>query len=300
MRLVETNDNVRGMAIAAPPSELFGYEILGTLGQGAESTIYAASHPQTRQLCALKHVVAHNDKEHRFVEQLKSEFEVGSKVAHPGLRKSLDLKVKTTGWLSKTSEAALVLELFDGVPLDRELPPTLVDQVDCFVQTAHALHALHAHGFVHCDLKPANILVGAGGVTKVIDLGQACAVGTKKPRIQGTPDFIAPEQVKCEPCTVRTDVFNFGATLYWCLAGEKLPTLFTACGKKENSFLVNDRIRSPHDIRPASVPENLSNVVMDCVRIKQEKRPADMAEVARRLEVIQFSLTRGGRVAVAV
>src|SRR5438034_5617019 len=45
--------------------------------------------------------------------------------------------------------------------------------------------------------------------SKVIDLGQACAVGTKKQRIQGTPDFIAPEQVKCEAVTPRTDVFNF-------------------------------------------------------------------------------------------
>jgi serine/threonine-protein kinase len=280
------------------PAEIFGYEILGVLGEGAGSTIYAASHPQTRQLCALKHVLARNEKELRFVEQLKAEYEVGSKVAHPGLRKSLDLKVKSS-WLSKSAEAVLVLELFDGVPLDRELPATLAEQVDCFVQTAAALHALHGQGFVHCDLKPANILVGAGGATKVIDLGQACAIGAKKPRIQGTPDFIAPEQVKCEPCTVRTDVYNFGATLYWCLSGEKLPTLFTA-GKGENSFLVNDRIRSPHEIRPAGVPENLSNLVMDCVRIRAEKRPADMGEVVRRLEVIQFAIARGGRMAVAV
>jgi serine/threonine-protein kinase len=271
------------------PETLFGYEILGRLGQGAGSTIYAASHPQTRQLCAVKHVVATTGKEQRFIDQLKAEFDVGSKVGHPGLRKSLDLKLKSS-WLGKASEALLVLELFDGTPLDRQLPPGLGALVDGFVQAAHALNALHHQGYVHCDLKPANILVGAGGVTKVIDLGQACAVGTKKPRIQGTPDFIAPEQVKCEPCTVRTDVFNFGATLYWCLSGEKLPTLFT-CGKGENSFLVNDRIRTPRDVRP-SVPENLSKLVMDCVRIKQEKRPADMADVARRLEVIQFGMTR--------
>ena len=90
--------------------------------------------------------------------------------------------------------------------------------------------------------------------------------------------------------TARTDVFNFGASLYWCLSGEKLPTLFT-CGKGENSFLVDDRIRTPREIKP-SVPENLSNLVMDCVKIKAEKRPTDMAEVARRLEVMRFSLER--------
>jgi serine/threonine protein kinase len=271
------------------PDDLFGYEVLDAMGQGAGSTIYAVSHPQTHQICALKHVVVRTEKEQRFVEQLRAEFEVGQKVNHPALRKSLDLKVKSN-WRGKVSEAALVMELVDGVPLDEECPRGLLGILDCFIQVAEGLGALHGLGYVHCDLKPANILVNAAGETKVIDLGQACATGTKKERIQGTPDFIAPEQVKLEPVTARTDVFNFGASLYFCLSGEKLPTLFT-CGKGENSFLVDNRIRTPHEIKP-EVPENLSNLVMDCVKIKAEKRPGDMAEVARRLEVMRFGLSR--------
>jgi serine/threonine-protein kinase len=290
-------DSLGGDGAGGPmPGALFGYEILGRLGNGAGSAIFAASHPQTRQICALKHVVVKTDKDQRFVEQLRAEFEVGQKVNHPGLRKSIDLKVKAN-WLGKASEAALVMELVDGVPLDQELPHGLPALVDCFRQAAHALHALHSLGYVHCDLKPGNILAGARGATKVIDLGQACKVGTVKERIQGTPDFIAPEQVKREPVTVRTDVYNFGATLYWCLSGEKLPTLFTLA-KGENSFLVNDRIRTPREIRP-DIPENVSNLVMDCVNIKSEKRPQDMADVARRLEVIRFALGRR-KLAVAV
>lgn len=285
--------NSPGMGV---PASLFGYDVIEVIGQGAGSTIYAASHPETRQICALKHVVIKAEKDLRFVEQLKAEFEVGQKVGHPGLRKSLDLHVKST-WLGKVSEAALVMEWVDGAPLDRELPPNVPAMLDCFIQAAEALGALHALGYCHCDLKPANILVSAGGRTKVIDLGQASPVGTKKQRIQGTPDFIAPEQVKCLPVTPRTDVFNLGATMYWCLSGEKLPTLFTA-GQGENSFLVNDRIPTPHEVRPR-VPENWSNVVMECVRIKPERRPADMAEVARRLEVVRFGLERARR-AVAV
>src|SRR5437879_5225977 len=81
------------------PRALFGYEILGVLGEGAGSIIYAASHPETRQICALKHVVVKVEKE-RFIEQLRAEFEVGQKVRHPGLRKSLDLKVKAN-WRGK-------------------------------------------------------------------------------------------------------------------------------------------------------------------------------------------------------
>lgn len=279
-------DECRGEKMA----QLFGYEVVDTLGQGAGSTIYAVSHPQTRQLCALKHVLVQNEKEQRFIEQLRAEFEVGQKVNHPGLRKCLDLKLKSN-WLGKVSEAALVMELVDGVPLDVECPGSILGILDCFIQAANGLHALHALGYVHCDLKPANILVSAAdGQTKIIDLGQACSTGTKKERIQGTPDYIAPEQVKREPVSPRTDVYNLGATLYTCLSGEKLPTLFT-CGKGDNSFLVNDRIRSPHEIK-CNVPENLSNLVMECVKIKPERRPTDMAEVARRLDVIRFGLER--------
>src|SRR5438309_1276541 len=81
--------------------------------------------------------------------------------------------------------------------------------------------------YVVSDLKTNNILVGPDGKVKVIDFGQACKTGTCKERIQGTPDYIAPEQVKREAVTFRTDVFNFGATMYWTVTGQKIPTLFT-------------------------------------------------------------------------
>jgi serine/threonine-protein kinase len=113
---------------------------------------------------------------------------------------------------------------------------------------------------------------------------------TVKQRIQGTPDFISPEQVKCEPVTARTDIFNFGATLYWALTGKKLPTLFNI-GKGENSFILDQTIPSPVEQNPA-VPIPLSNLVMECVRTNPAKRPADMAELSRRLELMEMSLTR--------
>jgi serine/threonine-protein kinase len=296
MRMAQMFNSEETHTSSPVPAELFGYEVLGVIGHGAGSTIYAASHPQTRQICALKHVVVRREKDVRFVEQLRAEFEVGQRVNHPVLRKCIEIKQKTT-WMGKPTEALLVMELFDGTPLDQRCPTELLAVVDCFVQVAQGLHALHHLGYLHCDLKPANILLSGTGEVKVIDLGQACLAGAKKPRIQGTPDFIAPEQVKCEPVTVRTDVFNLGATMYFCLTGKKLPTLFTV-GKGENSFLVDGQIPSPHEVNPL-VPENLSNLIMECVRTRASKRPADMGELTRRLEVIRFGLERhGARVAV--
>jgi len=280
------------------PKSLFDYQVLGHIGDGAGSTIYVVSHPTTKQLYALKHVVRKSDKDDRFIEQLETEFEVGSKVNSPGLRRSIDFKVNRT-MLRRATDAALILELFDGVSLESHIPRHLVDIVDTFIQTAQALTALHNLGYVHCDLKPNNILRdNATRNVKVIDLGQAAKIGTVKTRIQGTPDYIAPEQVKCQPVTIKTDVFNFGATMYFTLCGKKLPTLFTI-KKGDNSFLVDSKIDTPRDLNPL-LPEPLSNMVMECVRTNPAKRPEDMADLTRRLEVIEHTLRRDAQKRAAV
>lgn len=271
------------------PAQLFGYDVIDFVGEGAASTIYAVSHPETHQLYALKHVVRKTDKCARFFEQLENEYEVGRQISHPNLRKVIDYKMQR-GLLLKVNEAALIMELFDGLPLEMSLPGRISEILRCFIETAKALDAMHNAGFVHCDLKPNNILLSPAGDVKVIDLGQACRLGTAKKRIQGTPDFIAPEQVKLKPVSRPTDVFNFGASLYWALTSRKLPTLFTL-RKGDNSFLVDDTLATPTSINPA-VPESLSNFVMECVRTNPTKRPSDMGEVINRLEIIHHAVSK--------
>jgi serine/threonine protein kinase len=276
-------------ALDTTPKKLFGYDVIDFIGEGAGSMIYAVNRPESGQVYALKHVVRKTDKDVRFIEQLENEFEVSQKFSHPGLRRSIDVKVTRT-LLRKPIEAILVMELFDGTPIDSQGIRDPLATVDIFIQVADALDALNALGIVHCDLKPNNILVNSQGIAKVIDFGQACPAGTAKKRIQGTPDFIAPEQVKCEPVSIRTDVFNFGATLYWALTGKSLPTLFTI-KRSENSFLFDDIMANPASLNPR-VPESLSNLVMECVKTNPAKRPADLKEVARRLEIIRHAMTR--------
>lgn len=271
------------------PRNLFGFEVVDFIGEGAGSVIYAVTKPESGQLYALKHVIRRTEKDVRFIEQVENEFEVSQKFAHPGLRRSIDVKVTRT-LLRKPIEAILVMELFDGVPLDAQNTRNVNKTIGLFIQVAEALHALHALGLVHCDLKPNNILINSRNKAKVIDFGQTCPTGTAKSRIQGTPDFISPEQVKCEPVDARTDVFNFGATLYWALTGQSLPTLFNI-RKSQNSFLFDSAIPTPASLNP-TVSEPLSNLVMDCVKTNPAKRPADMEDVGRRLEIIHFSMNR--------
>jgi serine/threonine-protein kinase len=270
--------------------DLFGYEVLESIGSGAGSTLYAVTQPGTGQLYALKHVRVEREKDVRFVEQLRNELAVSRHFKHPGLRRAVQLHERRVGITRKVAEAALVLELFDGVPIDGEPAAGPADLLSHFARAAEALSSLHRDGWVHCDLKPSNILVGSDGAVRVIDFGQTCRVGTVKGRVQGTPDYIAPEQVRREPVTPRTDVFNFGAAVYRVLTGQSIPTLYKI-QRGTNSFLVEGRIPSPRDLAPG-VPEPLSNLVMECVRTDPARRPGDIRDVALRLEIARHGLLR--------
>jgi serine/threonine-protein kinase len=269
--------------------KLLQYEVLERLGEGARSVIYAVSDPQTHQVYALKHVVRSEKKDDRFIEQVETEFEISRQFTHPNLRRSFELKI-TRNFLMTPKEAFLVMELVDGRPLDVRPPRDMVEIVETFIQAAQGLKSMHALGYAHCDLKPNNIMRGDQGKVKVIDFGQGCKIGTVKERIQGTPDYIAPEQVARRPISVQTDVFNLGATIYRTLTGTNIPTLYTVNKKGDNSFLLDQTIQTPSDLNPM-VPAGLSNLVMECVATRPAKRPADMEQIINRLELIKHILT---------
>ena len=263
------------------PKSVFGYEVVERLGEGAHSTIYVVSDPKTSQLYAMKHVVPTDPKHQRFVDQLETEFKVSRVFRHPGLRKCLDLKVKKK-LFGGVAEAAMLMELVDGVPLDAAPPEGVAVVADVFVKAATALAAVHHYRWLHCDTKPNNILRDAAGNVKVIDFGQACQAGTSKVRIQGTPDFIAPEQARCDQLSYYTDVYNLGATLYWALtSGRRVPTMLTV-GKRERDVVREQKYPAPRELNP-DVPAGLSDLVMACLRGEPMHRPQGMDEVIRGL-----------------
>ncbi|MEN0020811.1 MAG: lipopolysaccharide core heptose(II) kinase RfaY, partial [Planctomycetota bacterium] len=179
-----------------------GFRVMAEIGRGAASVIYLAQEQRTKQVWALKHVEKNSDKDQRFLDQAEIEYKVANDVSHPVIR-TIKKLIKKRSFL-EVRELFLVMEFVDGVSLDRQPPKTFEDACSVFHKVAEGLAAMHAHGFVHADMKPNNIVVDDQGNTKVIDLGQSCKIGTVKPRIQGTPDYIAPEQVKRRAITPRT------------------------------------------------------------------------------------------------
>lgn len=263
--------------------KLLHYEVLERLGEGARSTIYSVVDPNTKHVFALKHVVRAEAKDLRFIQQMETEYEISHQFNHPNLRRSFELKINKT-MLLKVAEAFLIMELVDGKTLDVRPPTDMMQSLDTFILVAQGLKAMHQMGFVHCDLKPNNIMRNDQGGVKIIDFGQSCKIGTVKERIQGTPDFIAPEQVNRRPMSIQTDVFNLGATMYWTVTGRHIPTLYTVNKKGENSFLLDTRIDSPGDLNPR-VPPAVSNLILEMVSTRVGKRPTDMDAVITRLEL---------------
>ena len=187
---------------------------------------------------------------------------------------------------------SMIMELIDATTLDQQLPRNHGQAVNVFLQIAKGLDHMHGRGFVHADIKPNNILVDDGYKVKIIDLGQACAIGTTKKRIQGTPGYMAPEQAHRGEITPKTDIYNLGAMMYWILVGEVIPTAMPP--KNTTDRLVSGAVDAdkvelpvpPHE-RNSRIHTLLSKQIMDCVQPNANNRPESMSVVVNRLELIQ-------------
>jgi len=263
-----------------------GFSIEKRIGTGARSTIYSATDEQDKTKVALKRVIFERPEDSRIFEQVETEYKTARRIDHPYVRRCY--KLKKIRNVFKVKELLLSMELFDGQSLEDGPTLSLVDVLLVFRMVASGLNAMHQHGFVHCDVKPNNILLSKSGSIKIIDLGQSCKIGTTKPRIQGTPDYIAPEQVRRKPLGPKTDIFNLGATMYWALTGKNVPTLIP---QKNDSLglVIPQNCPAPHEIRK-KVPIGVSKVVMDCVKDNPAERPRNMMTVISRLDLMIHSI----------
>ena len=113
------------------------------------------------------------------------------------------------------------MELIDGQSLAQRLaagPLPWRSATRIAAQVAAALAAAHAHGIVHRDVTPANVMLSRTGV-KVVDFGIAAAAGERDREVLGTPAYLAPEQRAGGPAQPATDVYALGLLLYHCVTG---------------------------------------------------------------------------------
>jgi len=264
-----------------------GFTIIRRIGNGARSTIYLATDEEDGSVVALKRLIYERPEDHRVFEQTEHEYQVARKVDHPYIRKCYRLQRIRS--MFRVRELLLSMEHFDGKTLEESTTLSLGDVLLVFRMVATGLNALHQQGYVHCDIKPNNILISRTGTIKIIDLGQSCAIGTVKTRIQGTPDYIAPEQVRRKTLGPKTDIFNLGATMYWALTGKNVPTLIPKKTKDGLTTFTPQKCPAPHELK-RQLPIGISKLVMDCTKEDPTERPPGMGEVISRLDLIIHSI----------
>ena len=143
---------------------------------------------------------------------------------------------------------------------------------------AHGLRAVHAAGFLHCDLKPANVLIEVDGTPRISDFSAAMPKGLppRQGRVVGTCGYIAPEHVLHGASNVATDLYALGATLYYVLTGKppyqvELHDLVTWA---ENATAAP----APH-LENSAVDSRLSQVVMRLLSPNPQQRYSSIDEV---------------------
>ncbi|MFW6164459.1 MAG: serine/threonine protein kinase [Planctomycetota bacterium] len=288
-----------------------GYEVLDTVGNGAGSIVYRAMDIARQRLVAIKHVtrktVAAIEKARRsgrtgngrvgtharlpydsFFAQVRNEHRVLRTLDRnsysPHILKVYDLI--TVRRFFRISGYDLVTEFIDGHSLREKRDYPMIELIRYFRQAASALAYLHAHKILHADMKPHHVFIAADGTAKLIDFGQARFFADPPGRIQGTVDFMAPEQAKGKPVDARTDVYGLGATMYWALTGQaNRPALSGMGGGVGFTVGYAGRADSVREKNP-DCPPALDTLVIACCERRPEKRPKSMAEVMARLDAI--------------
>jgi serine/threonine protein kinase len=260
------------------------YQVLGTLGKGAHSTILHVRRSADSREYALKVVPLAKADDQKFLEQARNELEVGQKLNHPNLIKVYCLEQKRD-WLMRVKQAEELIEYVNGKTLDSV--PILQEQlVIVFGQIAAGLAHMHHRGIYHADLKPNNILYGKRGEVKIIDYGLAWIKGQPKERIQGTPEYMAPETARNKVVDERSDIYNLGATMYR-LTTMKLPpsTLPTADSLRINQKTFNTMLTPVGELNKAA-PKALCDLIHRCLDFNPDRRPERVGLILNELKQI--------------
>jgi serine/threonine protein kinase len=259
------------------------YEVLAVVGAGAHSRVYKVCHRDTRKRFAIKHVLVEDGSMERYFRQLENEFEMARDLVHPNIVRVFDLVVRKR--LLRVHEAYLVMELARGAPMKADPKAYSFGQLMFyFRQIADALVYAHERNVIHTDIKPKNVIITRNDLVKLVDFGQAAHPGSRKGRVQGTFEFMAPEQVHDDILDQRTDVYNLAATMYFMLSGRNPPPVVAAT-LGDRDFLPG-RSRKPGSILELNpdVTPALDDLLRSSCSRERDERPTTMPEFIQRLE----------------
>ena len=271
------------------------YRLTDRIAAGGMGEVWRAEDVLLNRAVAVKLLPTGRAGDDTFLARFRAEARYAASLSHPGIARVYDY-----GESAEFGGAYLIMELVRGEPLSAILaragrlsPDATMDIVG---QAARALDAAHQAGIVHRDIKPGNLLIAAGGITKITDFGIATAMQapaahlTEPGMVMGTAMYVSPEQATGAPVGPASDVYSLGVVAYECLAGHPP---FRA---SEPLAIAYAHKHAPVPALPPEVPHPVSDLVYDMLAKTPEGRPASAWVVADRAGLLREALTLGGAV----
>jgi serine/threonine protein kinase/tetratricopeptide (TPR) repeat protein len=214
--MVESHDDIT-QVLAVPTVGRF--TDLTRIGEGGMGVLYKAFDPKLKRSIALKFLhkptTLDPDSETRFLNEARA----AAALDHPNVCTVFDIG-------SVGDELYIAMAFIEGQSLKQRIekgPLPFEEAVEIGIQVALGLREAHSKAIVHRDIKPSNILVGRGGVVKIVDFGLALLPTdekvTRENRSIGTPAYMSPEQVGGQGVDARSDLWSLGVTLYEAVSG---------------------------------------------------------------------------------
>jgi serine/threonine-protein kinase len=259
-----------------PGAEIDGYVVEELIGEGAAAVVYRARDARTGLPVTLKvpRPSVLNDGELR--RRFRREARLTAAVQHPNVQRNID-----DG--RRRSTPYLVLSHVEGHNLRTELrrrggaaPAVVV--ADWAAQLSTILTAVHGANVLHRDVKPENIVVDPSGALHLVDFGDATRLDRPGGRyhilsgLQGTPEYLSPEQILGRPLDARTDLYSVGVVLYEALSGR--PPFRGADADATLSAHLSEPVPDLRSVR-ADIPPWLATTVHTLLRRRPSERPAD-------------------------
>jgi serine/threonine protein kinase len=270
------------------------YRLTDRIAAGGMGEVWRGEDQLLNRAVAVKLLPTGRAGDESFLARFRAEARYAASLSHPGIARVYDY-----GESSEFGGAYLIMELVRGEPLSAILaragrlsPDATLDIVS---QAARALDAAHQAGIVHRDIKPGNLLIAAGGATKITDFGIATAVRaaqtshlTETGMVMGTAMYVSPEQATGAPVTAASDIYSLGVVAYECLAGH-VP--FRASEPLAIAFAHK---HAPVPPLPPDVPPPVADLVYDMLAKTPDRRPHSVRVVADRADMLRDALALGG------
>jgi len=275
------------------------YQIFSTIATGGMAVIYNAQDLILERKVALKILKKELSRDQSFQNKFRSEAKASASLIHPNIITTFDFGFDG-------DRLYIVMEYVDGGDLkaiiDQKTSLSLTQKLDYLLQASCGLGFAHQSGFVHCDVKPQNMLVSKSENLKITDFGIARAMATisgeeKYDVVWGSPYYFSPEQASGKPPSPATDVYSLGVIAYELTTGQ-LP--FNAEDSAELARMHRSELpRPPKAINP-EIPDSLNQIILRSLSKDPDDRYSDGVKFHRELASINWSNINSKSIRLAV